>query len=184
VHGRGPKWRNWQTRYVQGVVGESPWEFESPLRHHPLHVRHRPRPRAWGTVRTEGTRLVDAPGSRDLDLAVLSHLRGYPEELRRFSNLMKQAHPQGRSAAEFFLTRPVAAGSFIAALIGLLQAGEDIVTVVEAAELLGDSPAALLTPPRLSQLPAPLAGEGRYRIWRRAAIVGRMGPRQGPGTGA
>ncbi len=29
-----PKWRNWQTRYVQGVVGESPWEFESPLRHH------------------------------------------------------------------------------------------------------------------------------------------------------
>ena len=29
-----PKWRNRQTRYVQGVVGESPWEFKSPLRHH------------------------------------------------------------------------------------------------------------------------------------------------------
>ncbi len=28
-----PKWRNRQTRYVQGVVGESPWEFKSPLRH-------------------------------------------------------------------------------------------------------------------------------------------------------
>jgi hypothetical protein len=29
----GPKWRNWQTRYVQGVVGTRPWEFKSPLRH-------------------------------------------------------------------------------------------------------------------------------------------------------
>jgi hypothetical protein len=28
-----PKWRNRQTRYVQGVVGNSPWEFKSPLRH-------------------------------------------------------------------------------------------------------------------------------------------------------
>jgi hypothetical protein len=28
-----PKWRNWQTRYVQGVVGVLPWGFESPLRH-------------------------------------------------------------------------------------------------------------------------------------------------------
>ena len=30
----GPMWRNWQTRYVQGVVGIRPWEFKSPLRHH------------------------------------------------------------------------------------------------------------------------------------------------------
>src|SRR5262245_61066444 len=29
-----PKWRNWQTRYVQGVVGATSWEFKSPLRHH------------------------------------------------------------------------------------------------------------------------------------------------------
>ena len=28
-----PKWRNRQTRYVQGVVGVTPWEFKSPLRH-------------------------------------------------------------------------------------------------------------------------------------------------------
>ncbi len=28
-----PKWRNWQTRYVQGVVGETPCGFESHLRH-------------------------------------------------------------------------------------------------------------------------------------------------------
>ncbi len=30
---RRPKWRNRQTRYVQGVVGVTPWEFKSPLRH-------------------------------------------------------------------------------------------------------------------------------------------------------
>ena len=28
-----PKWRNWQTRYVQGVVGVCLWGFKSPLRH-------------------------------------------------------------------------------------------------------------------------------------------------------
>lgn len=28
-----PQWRNWQTRYVQGVVGNSPWGFKSLLRH-------------------------------------------------------------------------------------------------------------------------------------------------------
>ncbi len=28
-----PMWRNRQTRYVQGVVGVTPWEFESPPRH-------------------------------------------------------------------------------------------------------------------------------------------------------
>ena len=28
-----PKWRNWQTRYVQGVVRVTSWEFKSPLRH-------------------------------------------------------------------------------------------------------------------------------------------------------
>ena len=33
-----PVWRaevaKWQTRHVQGVVGVTPWEFKSPLRHH------------------------------------------------------------------------------------------------------------------------------------------------------
>src|SRR5690606_19995914 len=28
-----PKWRNWQTRYVQGVVGARPCGFKSHLRH-------------------------------------------------------------------------------------------------------------------------------------------------------
>ncbi len=31
---RMPKWRNWQTRYVQGVVSLRSCGFESHLRHH------------------------------------------------------------------------------------------------------------------------------------------------------
>jgi hypothetical protein len=34
----GPKWRNWQTRMIQGHVPARVWGFESPLRHH-LHSR-------------------------------------------------------------------------------------------------------------------------------------------------
>jgi hypothetical protein len=34
----------------------------------------------------------------DEDLKVLSHLRGYPEDLRHYSNLIKQSHPRGMSA--------------------------------------------------------------------------------------
>ena len=33
----------WQTRYVQGVVGVTPWEFKSPLRHH-LQIGWLPEP--------------------------------------------------------------------------------------------------------------------------------------------
>ncbi len=161
-------------------MGESPWEFESPLRHHPPRA-DRPRAGTGTSPGRRGTSLSETPAARDLDLAVLSHLRGYPDELRRFSNLMKQAHPQGRSAAEFFLSRPVAEGSFVAALVRLVRAGEDIVTVVEAAELLGETPSALLDPARLSALPPPLAGEGRYRIWRRADVAAR---RSEPGSRA
>src|SRR5438132_11116393 len=87
---------------------------------------------------------VDRPASPDLDFAVLAHLRGYPEELRRFSNLIKQAHPHGRTAVDFFLSRPVAGDSFVAALCRLVQAGEDIVTVVEAADLLDMTPGRVL----------------------------------------
>ncbi len=111
--------------------------------------------------------------SGDLDLAVLAHLRGYPDELRRFSNLIKQANPHGRTAAEFFLSRPVAENSFVAALIRFVQAGEDVVTVVEAAELLGVPPSTLLDPAHRDDLPAPLFGEGRHRLWRRADVLAR-----------
>jgi len=115
--------------------------------------------------------VADAAESTDLDLAVLAHLRGYPEDLRRFTNLMKQAHPRGRTAAEFFLSRPVAGDSFVAALCRLVQAGEDIVTVVEAADLLGLPPGRVLELSAAPGFPRPLAGEGRHQIWRRTDIA-------------
>src|SRR3954451_9392866 len=38
-----PKWRNRQTRYVQGVVRVTSWEFKSPLRHRGFpDQRHQP----------------------------------------------------------------------------------------------------------------------------------------------
>ncbi len=164
-------------------MGESLWEFESPLRH---HFTSRDPPRHRGTpesIRSEGSPLSEHPVSRDIDLAVLTHLRGYPEELRRFSNLIKQAHPHGRTAAEFFLSRPVADGSFVAALCRLVESGEDIVTVVEAAGLLGVPPSALLDPARTADLPTPLSGDGRYRLWRRTDVAARRSAWVGRGTG-
>ncbi len=144
-------------------MGESPWEFESPLRHH--------RNGHSDATKQEAGALSGAAVSKDLDFAVLSHLRGYPDDLRRFSNLIKQAHPQGRTAAQFFLDRPVAEDSFVAALCRFVRDGEDVVTVVEAAEILGSAPTALLDPARRAPLPKPLYGEGRHQLWRRADIV-------------
>jgi len=115
--------------------------------------------------------MADAGKSTDLDLVVLGHLRGYPDELRRFSNLMKQAHPHRGVASEFFLSREVSGDSFVAALARLAQAGEDVVTVVEAAELLDRPPAQVLHLAGLPGFPRPLFGEERHQIWRRADIT-------------
>lgn len=117
------------------------------------------------------------------DLVVLRHLRGFPDELQRFGNVVKQAH--GRSAVEFFLSRPAPADSFLAALCRAARDGEDVMTVIEAAELLGRPAAALLTAESESRLPPPLWGAGRHRLWRRADIVryaetaGGAGPARG-----
>ena len=34
-----PKWRNWQTRYIQDVVPVRAWRFESSLRHQVLALQ-------------------------------------------------------------------------------------------------------------------------------------------------
>jgi len=137
----------------------------------PRHVDHR----------QEDTALAHDTAPPDLDAAVLGHLRGYPDELRRFSNLTKQAHPDGRSVVEFFLSRPTSERSFLATLCRLVRDGEDVVTVVEAAEILGVPPSALLDPSGSAGLPQPLVGEGRYRLWRRADIVAAQARRAAGG---
>ena len=123
--------------------------------------------------------MTDAGKPADLDLAILAHLRGYPDELRRFSNLMKQGHLEGRSAADFFLSRDVSEDSFVAALARLTQAGENVVTVVEAADLLGRPPAEVLHLAALPGFPRALFGEERHQIWRRADIMAWRDARAG-----
>jgi hypothetical protein len=102
---------------------------------------------------------------------VLGHLRGYPDELRRFANLAKQAHASGGSAVQFFLSRPTPEPSFLAAVCRLARDGVDFVTVVEAAEMLGVPPQSLLDPAKTADLPVPIFGTDRYRLWRRADIA-------------
>ena len=123
--------------------------------------------------------MTDAGKPADLDLGILAHLRGYPDELRRFSNLMKQGHLQGRAAADYFLSRDVSADSFVAALARLTQGGEDVVTVVETAELLDRPPAQVLQLAALPGFPAPLFGEDRHQIWRHADIMAWRDARAG-----
>ena len=53
----------------------------------------------------------------------------------------------------------------------LVNEGDDFVTVVEAAEMLGVPPASLLDPSGTADLPAPIFGAGRYRLWQRADIA-------------
>jgi len=132
-------------------VGESLWEFESPLRHHTIRF------------------VSETPSPENLDLIVLRHLRGFPDELHRFSNAVKQAH--GRSAVDLFLSRPAPPDSFLAALCRAVRDGQDVVTAVEAADLLGRPAAELLTPEAEATLPAPVWGTGRHRLWRRTDIV-------------
>jgi hypothetical protein len=100
---------------------------------------------------------------------VLRHLRGFPDELHRFSNVVKQAH--GRSAVELFLSRPAAGDSFLAALCRAARDGQDVVTVVEAAELLHRPAANLLTADAEAALPPAWWGTGRHRLWHRADIA-------------
>lgn len=113
------------------------------------------------------------------DAQVLPHLRGYPEELRHFSNLIKQAHPRGISALEFVLRRPAAGDSFIAALCRLVAAGEAVLSAVEAAERFGVPPRVFLDViAARPDFPTPLFARGEKRLWRAGdveAYIGRHG---------
>jgi len=104
------------------------------------------------------------------DFAVLAHLRGYPEELRRYANLMKQAHPRGRSAVEFLLARPPT-HDFVEAVCRLVRDGVEIVSAVEAAELAGLPPRAFLDEvASRADFPAPLFRQEHRALWRRADV--------------
>ena len=104
------------------------------------------------------------------DFKVLEHLRGYPEELRRYSNLLKQTHPRGQSAVEFLLKRP-ASGDFVEAVCRLVQDGVEIVSAVEAADLAGVSPRAFLDEvASRPDFPAPLFRQEHRALWRRADV--------------
>ena len=101
------------------------------------------------------------------DTLVLQHLRGYPEELRHYSNLIKQAHPRGMSALDFVLRRPAASDSFIAAICRLVAAGEAVLSAVEAAERFEVPPRTFLeTIAARPDFPPPLFGHDEKRVWR------------------
>src|SRR3989304_72674 len=110
------------------------------------------------------------------DTLVLQHLRGYPEELRHYSNLIKQAHPRGMSALDFVLRRPAASDSFIAAICRLVAAGEAVLSAVEAAERFGGPPPTFLeTITARPDFPPPLFPPDDKRVWRGGAGGGRRG---------
>ncbi len=104
-----------------------------------------------------------------LDLQVLAHLRGFPQELERYANLVKHAHPRGRSACALIIHRPGRRG-FLRRLCELVAAGVPVVTTWEAAALVGVQPPQLLEMVARGELPPPEFREGSRVIWRRQAL--------------
>ncbi|MDR7519398.1 MAG: hypothetical protein QN131_06335 [Armatimonadota bacterium] len=105
------------------------------------------------------------------DLKVLAHLRGYAEDLRHYSNLIKQAHPRGSSALRLVLDRPAASASLIAAVCRYVAEGVPIASAVEAADLYGLPPARFLDEvASRPDFPAPLFAVDRRRLWRRSDL--------------
>jgi hypothetical protein len=106
-----------------------------------------------------------------VDLTVLEHLRGYPEDLHRYANLMKQAHPRGQSAVAFLLGRP-GTGDFVETVCRYVRDGIPLVTAVEAAAWTGLSPRDFLD--RLASregFPAPLFRREHRAVWRRDEVT-------------
>jgi len=107
----------------------------------------------------------------DEDLKILAHLRGYPEDLRHYSNLIKQAHPRGMSAVRMVLSRPVSSASLIAAIARSLSEGVPIISAIEAAELFAVPPRQFLDEiASRPDFPAPVFAAEHRRIWRRADV--------------
>lgn len=110
--------------------------------------------------------MATAPVLED-DAKVLAHLRGYPDDLRQFSNLVKQAHPRGISALRLVLGRPQASDSFVAAVCRAVAEGIPIVSAVEAAERFGLPPRRFLDEVAARpDFPAPWFASGDRRLWR------------------
>ena len=72
-----PKWRNWQTRYIQGVVPVREWRFESSLRHHFLCLLFT----CNNLKASEGT-CRPGRGQASHSSQISSHLRNAPPEKR------------------------------------------------------------------------------------------------------
>lgn len=105
------------------------------------------------------------------DLKVLAHLRGYPEDLRHYSNLIKQSHPRGISALRQVLSRPSSSASLIAAVCRYVADGVPIASAIEAAELFEVPPRAFLDEiAARPDFPAPLFAADHRRIWRLADL--------------
>ncbi|HET8680129.1 MAG TPA: hypothetical protein VFM39_08395, partial [bacterium] len=105
------------------------------------------------------------------DLKVLAHLRGYPEDLRHYSNLIKQAHPRGISALRQVLSRPPSSASLVAAVCRYVADGVPIASAIEAAELFEVPPRTFLDEiASRPDFPAPLFAADHRRIWRLADL--------------
>ncbi len=118
----------------------------------------------------------------DEDLKVLVHLRGYPEDLRHYSNLIKQAHPRGMSAVRMVLSRPASSASLIAAIARSLSEGVPIISAIEAAEQFAVPPRQFLDEiAARPDFPAPVFAADHRRIWRRADVEAYHG-RARPGS--
>ncbi len=112
---------------------------------------------------------MSEPFARDFE--VLQHLRGYPEELHRYTNLMKQTHPRGTSAVEFLLGRAGAQEGFLEAICRMVRSGEEAASAVEAAELAGVPPKVFLEEiASRPDFPAPVFRAEHRAVWRRAEV--------------
>ncbi len=112
-----------------------------------------------------------------IDFKVLQHLRGYPEELHRYANLMKQANPRGISAVEFLLKRPPSPDGFVEAICRFVRDGVDILTKVEVSTRAGRGPGAGDEIVAQPGFPAPLFSNAGRGIWRAQDVDGYLARR-------